>query len=77
MIIAYGKMAENFGEFDPFGDFDFLFPAAELALGIVDVPIRYRARTYGETQISRFTHGFMLLKMTVVGLFRVYMGKVE
>jgi len=71
------KWRENFGEFDPFGDFDFLFPAAELALGIVDVPIRYHARTYGETQISRFTHGFMLLKMTVVGLFRVYMGKVE
>lgn len=53
-----------FGDFDPFGDFDLLFGAAKLGLDIVEVPIRYRERTYGETQISRFTHGWMLLKMT-------------
>ena len=64
----------EFGEFDPFGDFDMLFPAAELALGTIDVPIRYLPRTYGETNIRRFYHGLMLLKMTLVGLWRVKLG---
>lgn len=64
----------DFGDFDPFGDYELLFPASILALGIVDVPIRYRARTYGSTQISRFRHGWMLLKMTISGLFRVRVG---
>jgi SAM-dependent methyltransferase len=57
-----------FGEFDPFGDFDLLFGAAKLNLQIVEVPIRYRERTYGETQISRFRHGFLLLRMTLFAL---------
>jgi SAM-dependent methyltransferase len=53
-----------FGDFDPFGDFDLLFGAAKLNLKMVELPIRYRARTYGETKISRFRHGWQLLKMT-------------
>ena len=65
----------DFGDFDPFGDFELLFPAAELGLGIVDVPIRYLARTYGATNINRFRHGFMLLKMTAIGLLRIRTGK--
>ena len=64
----------DFGDFDPFGDFELLFPAAVLGLSIVDVPIVYRARTYGETNISRFRHGWMLLKMTTIGFFRVRLG---
>ena len=52
-----------FGDFDPFGDFDLLFGADKLQLKIVDIPIRYRDRTYGSTQISRFRHGFLLLRM--------------
>ena len=64
----------DFGDFDPFGDFELLFPAAVLALGIVDIPIRYLARTYGETNIHRFRHGLLLLKMTWVGLCRIKMG---
>ncbi len=52
-----------FGDFDPFGDFDLLFGAGKLNLKIVDVPIFYRARTYGATNISRFRHGWLLLKM--------------
>lgn len=54
-----------FGDFDPFGDFDLIFGASKLNLKIVEVPIRYQARSYGETQISRFLHGWMLLKMVV------------
>ena len=72
-MVAWRK---DFGDFDPFGDFELLFPASILALGIVDIPIRYRARVYGTTNINRFRHGFMLLWMTVVGLFGVKMGKV-
>jgi Glycosyl transferase family 2 len=70
-MIAWRK---DFGEFDPFGDFELLFPAAELGLEIVDVPVRYLARTYGETNIQRFRHGLQLLKMTWVGLVRIKMG---
>ena len=60
-----------FGEFDPFGDFDLIFGAAKQNLKIVEVPVRYRARTYGSTQISRFRHGLLLLRMTVVAYRRL------
>lgn len=66
----------DFGDFDPFGDFELLFPAAILGIGVIDVPVRYRARVYGSTQISRFRDGFELLKMTVVGFFRVKLGQL-
>lgn len=52
-----------FGEFDPFGDYDLLFGAHKLNLKMVEVPIRYKERTYGTTNISRFKHGFLLLRM--------------
>ena len=64
----------DFGEFDPFGDFELLFPAATLGLGTVDIPVRYLARTYGSTNINRFQHGFQLLRMTLVGFFRIKVG---
>ncbi len=54
-----------FGEFDPFGDFDLIFGASKLNLKIVEIPIRYASRVYGETQISRFRHGWLLLRMVV------------
>lgn len=62
----YLKLIKNrryFGDFDPFGDFDLLFGAHKLNLKIVEVPIRYRERTYGSTNISRFKHGLILLRM--------------
>ena len=65
---------QDFGDFDPFGDFELLFPAALLGLGVVDLPIRYGDRTYGETNISRFKHGWLLLKMTLTGLLRIRMA---
>lgn len=64
----YRKIMANrayFGDFDPFGDFDLLFGAAKLDLKHVEVPIRYRDRVYGETNISRFRHGMVLLRMVV------------
>lgn len=71
------RWRRDFGDFDPFGDFELLFPAAILGLGVVDVPIRYRARTYGSTQISRFRHGLMLLKMTFIGFLRLKLGRIS
>jgi SAM-dependent methyltransferase len=70
----YLKIVEGrsyFGDFDPFGDFDLLFGAAKLNLKIVEIPIRYRERTYGTTQISRFRHGLLLLKMAVYALWKI------
>ena len=64
----YEKIKENrkfFGEFDPFGDFDLLFGAAKLGLKIKEIPVHYKARVYGKTNISRFRHGWLLLKMTI------------
>jgi hypothetical protein len=60
-----------FGNVDPFGDFDLIFGAAKLGLKVAEIPIRYAGRTYGETQISRFRHGMMLLRMVVFGFLRI------
>ncbi|MFO0972721.1 MAG: glycosyltransferase [Phycisphaerae bacterium] len=64
---SYDTIAANrayFGDFDPFGDFDLLLGAAKANLRIVEIPVRYEARTYGTTNISRFRHGWLLLKMS-------------
>lgn len=64
----YEQISANrhyFGDFDPFGDFDLIFGAAKMNLKVVEVPIAYASRTYGETQISRFRHGWLLLRMVV------------
>jgi SAM-dependent methyltransferase len=71
---AYRAIVTNrayFGDFDPFGDFDLLFGAAKLGLEIVELPIRYRERTYGDTNIQRWRHGWLLLKMCVFAAGRI------
>lgn len=60
-----------FGDFDPFGDFDLLFGAVRQNLKILEIPVRYRDRTYGTTNISRFKHGFLLLKMVGFGFLKL------
>jgi SAM-dependent methyltransferase len=70
----YRRLATNrgyFGDFDPFGDFDLLFGAAKLNLKILEVPIRYRARRYGETNIQRWRHGLLLLRMVLFAARRI------
>jgi SAM-dependent methyltransferase len=62
---------EYFGDFDPFGDFDLLFGASKLNLKIIEIPIRYQDRQYGTTNIHRWAHGWLLLKMTVYGFFKL------
>jgi glycosyltransferase involved in cell wall biosynthesis len=70
----YRRLAANrgyFGDFDPFGDFDLLFGAAKLNLEIVEVPVRYRERTYGSTNIQRWRHGLLLLRMCLFAMSRI------
>ncbi len=70
----YERLAANrgyFGEFDPFGDFDLIFGAAKLNLKLVDLAIRYRERLYGETNISRWKHGLLLLRMVLFAAKRI------
>jgi len=70
----YELIAANrtiFGDFDPFGDYDLIFGAAKLGLKIVDLPVRYRARTYGSTNIRRWKHGWLLLRMVLFAARRI------
>ncbi|MEP6607077.1 MAG: glycosyltransferase family 2 protein [Burkholderiaceae bacterium] len=70
----YRRLARHrayFGEFDPFGDFDLLFGAARMALHLIEIPIAYRERTYGETNISRWRHGALLVAMLSVAARRL------
>lgn len=60
-----------FGDFDPFGDFDLIFGAAKLNLKIIDLPVRYQERTYGTTNIQRWRHGVLLLKMFLFGMKKI------
>jgi len=61
-----------FGELDPFGDFDLLFGAAKLNLKIVEIPIRYRPRAYGATNIRRFADGWLLLRMSAKAAAKLF-----
>ena len=70
----YERIAANrrhFGEFDPFGDFDLLFGAAKQNLKLVDLPIRYRERAYGTTNIQRWRHGWLLVRMVIFAARRI------
>jgi SAM-dependent methyltransferase len=70
----YEQIAANrsyFGDFDPFGDYDLIFGAAKLNRKIIDLPIRYRERTYGSTNISRWKHGMLLLRMVAFAARRL------
>ena len=60
-----------FGDFDPFGDFDLLFGAARLNLEVAELPVRYRERRYGRTNIRRWRHGWMLIKMVAFAALRL------
>ncbi|MCJ7625753.1 MAG: bifunctional class I SAM-dependent methyltransferase/glycosyltransferase family 2 protein [Anaerolineaceae bacterium] len=70
----YEDIAANrayFGDFDPFGDFDLIFGAAKLNYRIIDIPVRYRERTYGDTNIDRWRHGLLLLRMVLFAARRL------
>jgi ubiquinone/menaquinone biosynthesis C-methylase UbiE len=65
------KNREYFGDFDPFGDFDLILGADKLDLKIAELPIRYQERKYGSTNIKRFAHGWLLLKMCIFTMRKI------
>jgi SAM-dependent methyltransferase len=70
----YEKIKSNrkyFGDFDPFGDFDLLFGASKLNMKITEIPVRYRQREYGSTQISKFRHGWLLIRMSLFAAVKI------
>jgi glycosyltransferase involved in cell wall biosynthesis len=67
------KTRAFFGDFDPFGDFELIFGAARQNLKLLEIPVRYRDRTYGVTNIRRFAHGWLLLKMFFFALWKMKM----
>ncbi len=70
----YERLARRrayFGELDPFGDFDLIFGARKLNLKIMEIPVRYKSRVYGETNISRFRDGMLLLRMTALAARKI------
>ena len=74
----YEKIVSNrkyFGDFDPFGDFDLIFGAAKLNLKIIEIPVRYKNREYGATNINRFRDGFLLLKMSFFAMKKFKFSK--
>jgi len=76
----YEAIAANrayFGELDPFGDFDLLLGSARLSLKIRDMPVRYGARRYGTTNISRFEHGWLLLRMSALAFKKLKIDPVR
>jgi ubiquinone/menaquinone biosynthesis C-methylase UbiE len=72
---TYLRLAEGrtyFGDFDPFGDYDLIFGASKLSLKIAEIPVHYKSRSYGETQIRRFRDGFLLLQMCWFAARKMY-----
>jgi SAM-dependent methyltransferase len=70
----YDRLARGrayFGALDPFGDFDLIFGARKLNLKIMEIPIRYKNRVYGDTNISRFRDGALLLRMTALAARKI------
>jgi ubiquinone/menaquinone biosynthesis C-methylase UbiE len=71
---VYQKIAKNrhyFGDFDLWGDFDLIFGATKLNLKITEIPVRYKERKHGQTNMKRFLHGWLLLKMTFVAAKKI------
>ena len=74
----YDVIARNpsyFGDFDPFGVFDVLLGAAHMGLGLVEVPVRYRRRTSGESKVRVAKHGLLLTRMSIVAFIRLKLAK--
>lgn len=62
---------------DPFGDFDLIFGAAKRNLKIIDMPVYYKSRTYGTTQVKKFVNGLRLLKLCWLGFMKLKLRKKQ
>ncbi len=50
---------------DPFGDFDLILGASYFNMRINDIPVHYKARKYGKSNISVFRDGLKLMAMVL------------
>jgi hypothetical protein len=77
----YQRMLERRHEFegqiDPYGDFEFLLGASLLGMTIINVPVRYRARVYGEPEIDRFPDSKLLFRLAAAGFRRMWVQPVQ
>ena len=61
----------SWGVDDRWGDYELLFGAAKLHLKIVEVPVHYVDRVYGETKMTkRFSNGLIMLRMCIAAFRR-------
>lgn len=68
---------DSFGNFDPFGDFELIFGASAANLKILEIPVHYRRRTYGQSKIQRFRHGWLLLRMSWLAFTKIKCGSIQ
>lgn len=66
--LLFSRSYKNISSLDPFGDFYLLYCAARLNLKIIDLPVRYFARSYGATNIKRFKNAWQLFKFSLFAL---------
>jgi hypothetical protein len=56
---------------DPWGDYDFLFGAAQQRLVICELPVHYRERLAGYSKMKSLKHTINLLRMCWHGFWQV------
>ncbi len=62
----------SWGIQDRWGDYELIFGAAKNHLKIIDLPVHYMERTYGETKMTnRFKNGWIMLKMSFASLLKI------
>jgi SAM-dependent methyltransferase len=70
------KLRSELGPDDPFGDYHLLLGAALLGLKVLNVPVRYGARTYGTSNMQRFSYGGTLTRLALAGYRRLWVEPV-
>ncbi len=62
---VFESLPGKYIRFDPYGDFALLANARNLGIKIASVTVDYDARSYGKTNIHRWTGGWLLLRFTL------------
>ena len=66
------KFIGKWGIEDLWGDYDLLFGAAKVNLKIIDLPIHYFDRVYGETKMTQVVkNGVRMLRISIAALLKL------
>jgi hypothetical protein len=66
------KLRGSWGIDDRWGDYELIFGAAKQHLKIIDLPVHYYERVYGETKMkNRIKNGLIMLKMCKTALMKI------